>query len=1613
VFVQIAVFLNAAGTLSWSQDYEVVGTPGALVVVDLDGDGALDVAVPAGADGSVSILWNSGAAVLAAPVRIPMPEWPSGLVAGDVTGDGRVDLLTTHQGLGQVALLANLGGRAFAQSLLETGVPAEHLGLGDLDQDGDLDLALSGPQWVVDVAWIFMNSGTGTFHLVQQVDSGDWPMSVILGDLDADGDPDLLLPDMMANSVRLFTNRGGRLAAAPRVVLAGDSPVQALAHGDVDGDGRPDLIAAQSAQVAVIGHLTGSTFGAPVTYAAGASLADVAAADVDNDGDVDVVAADRDGDAVVVFRNAAGLLGTPVPFAACDGPSALALEDMDGDGFRDVLVTCHPASTLRVLRNDGTGAFPTSTGHVFAAGSRPSAVATGDLDADGDRDVVVGLANAGRVSVLLRGPAGLSPGWTVTGCAGVASVAVGDLNGDGRPDIGASCATGAQVRMYLNNGDATFAPGEAPPVTKPSTLRAVDLEGDGDLDLAVVRQSDDSVVTMRNDGAGHFTGLHAAGADENARALDAVDWDGDGDADLATGSTTGPAVTTLLNTHVGCAAVTLSAFGAAILEGHAGDAVVSFPVVLSAALAEPVTVDYATADGTAGADDYEPASGTLTFEPGEMQKTVTVVVHGDTAAEADETILLDLSSASGAAIANGQAAGTILNDDGGYALVLDLSSVEGGSGFVSLSPPGASCDVEPYGAEQCVYDLEPGQVSLVAQAYPGSGFVGWTGACSGTGACVVSLTEARQVGASFLGPRTLTVSMLSVEDGHGFVSVSPQPLYPDPSSCDNVAQPGEVLCRFHYAPDTVVTLQQFAYPDSKFLGYGGQCSGTGPCSLTMPATAGAGPGVGMQYLGPRTLTVSMLSVEDGHGFVSVSPQPLYPDPSSCDNVAQPGEVLCRFHYAPDTVVTLQQFAYPDSKFLGYGGQCSGTGPCSLTMPATSGAAPGVGMQYLGPRTLTVSMLSVEEGHGFVSVSPQPLYPDPSSCDNVAQPGEVLCRFHYAPDTVVTLQQFAYPDSKFLGYGGQCSGTGPCSLTMPATAGAGPGVGMQYLGPRTLTASLTSVGGGHGTLTVSPFSVSGADSCVLPSGTPWAVCTFAYAPDTAVTVTAVAAPGSVLSAMGGACPASGPCVVTMSAAATVTATFALANQPPIAHAGGPYAGLRGQAIAFDGAGSSDPDGQPLTYAWTFSDGGTATGVSPTHAFATLGTHTASLVVSDGAASSGPSTAAVTIANALPAVALTAPADGSTHPASGPIALAADALDPDGAVVHVGFYAGAALVGEAFAAPFTAVWSGAAPGTYVLTAQATDSDGATTTSAARTVHLNPAPTVALTAPAHGTVFVAGATVALTATASDDLGVARVEFYAGPTLVGTDTSRPYAFAWPDVPAGRYVLTARAVDSTGGTAVSAPVTIDVARVLAAVADSYVRDNSDGNDNYGRAAALETRTGSSGSNRWTYLRFDVSRVSTVQSARLRLFGNLAATTSVPRAGAGVLVGRRLLGRERDHLEQQACAGPDGARFRPARREFDRRALVRVGPDGVPAGGEGGGTNRGHDRAGERRAHVAARDVPLAPGGERPAGAARHALAPPSPVPRLRLPSGAGTCPAAVCCARTHRAGNAAPVTSY
>lgn len=187
------------------------------------------------------------------------------------------------------------------------------------------------------------------------------------------------------------------------------------------------------------------------------------------------------------------------------------------------------------------------------------------------------------------------------------------------------------------------------------------------------------------------------------------------------------------------------------------------------------------------------------------------------------------------------------------------------------------------------------------------------------------------------------------------------------------------------------------------------------------------------------------------------------------------------------------------------------------------------------------------------------------------------------------------------------------------------------------------------------------------------------------------------------------------------------------------------------------------------------------------------------------------NILPNVALTTPADQAQFEQGADIAIAAGATDSDGVVAKVAFYADGAIVGESAGPTFGIVWSGAAAGTHVLTAVATDDDGATRTSAPVTITVNAAPsnqppTVRVSRPADGATFTHGSDIVIEASAADpDGSIASVEFFVGSNRIGAASGTPFTIVWSQPPLGTSTITARATDDRGATATSAPLTVSV----------------------------------------------------------------------------------------------------------------------------------------------------------------------------------------------------------------
>ena len=281
------------------------------------------------------------------------------------------------------------------------------------------------------------------------------------------------------------------------------------------------------------------------------------------------------------------------------------------------------------------------------------------------------------------------------------------------------------------------------------------------------------------------------------------------------------------------------------------------------------------------------------------------------------------------------------------------------------------------------------------------------------------------------------------------------------------------------------------------------------------------------------------------------------------------------------------------------------------------------------------------------------------------------------------------------------------------------------------------------------------------------------------------------------------------------------------------------------------------------------------------------------------------NKVPTVSLSSPANGGQFTAPANIPLSATASDSDGTISKVEFFAGTSLVATATSAPYNATWNNAGSGSYSVVAVATDNRGASAGSAPAVItvtNANSPPAVTMTAPANLTTFPAGVNISLSALAADvDGTISKVEFFAGSTLVGTATvpvEGIYTVTWTNVNSGLYSLTAKATDNANAPTTSPAVTISVVAPagLSPAADTYVRDGSSAATNFGTATSLQTQSSATaGNNRETYLKFDLTTVSGINRARLRLYGSLSdatgsnvpvgvypvANTSWPESGSG------------------------------------------------------------------------------------------------------------------------------------
>ena len=357
--------------------------PYRLAVGDIDGDGKPDIVCPTMEANAFYVFRNTSVDTTIAfggLKGVPTAVNPVSVSLGDLDGDGKLDVVVTNSSGGgsSVSVFLNnstAGSIAFLnRSDLTTGLDnyssPTSSAVADLDGDGKPDMIIANASNLVTVYRNNCTPGYVDFFGRQNYAIGTNATSIMVRDLDGDGRPDIVTANSGSNtlSVLMNTSSVGSISFAPAQNLLAQNGPYSLAIGDVDGDGKPDIAVCNANyvldsineayySVSVLRNTCTPgvlSFAAAVSYKAGNTPVSLAMADMDGDGRPDIVAT-TSSDSVSVFRNSCsnGTISF-LPFknyAVGAGPSSVAAADLDGDGKPDLVVANTSANSLTILRN--------------------------------------------------------------------------------------------------------------------------------------------------------------------------------------------------------------------------------------------------------------------------------------------------------------------------------------------------------------------------------------------------------------------------------------------------------------------------------------------------------------------------------------------------------------------------------------------------------------------------------------------------------------------------------------------------------------------------------------------------------------------------------------------------------------------------------------------------------------------------------------------------------------------------------------------------------------------------------------------------------------------------------------------------------------------------------------------------------------------------------------------------------------------------------------------------------------------------------------------------------------------------------------------------------------
>jgi hypothetical protein len=370
---------------------------------------------------------------LGLPMVLSTGAGPSQTVFADIDGDGRPDLIVADAYSADVSIYQNISSNgilSFAPPVVLPIVPAAYgnavpIAVADIDGDGKLDIVAMTSN--SNLIYVFRNISspglltTNSFAAPVTIPAGVNSQSIAVQDLNGDGKPDVVIPNTSSSTISIFQNTstiGNISFAAPVSLFAGNNPSDA-GIADLDGDGYPDLVVPNMSDgtvsvfrnLGVGGNITTNSFAPRMVFSGVPQSRFVKIGDMDGDGKLDIVVADWLTDTFSVLRNLTAGPGitnnsfaAPVSFSTGGWANNLTLGDLSGDGKLDVAVPEQLPSLFSIFHNiSAPGSFTANSLAArvdFTSGWNPDGVTIGDLNGDGRPDVVVANSNDNTVYVF-------------------------------------------------------------------------------------------------------------------------------------------------------------------------------------------------------------------------------------------------------------------------------------------------------------------------------------------------------------------------------------------------------------------------------------------------------------------------------------------------------------------------------------------------------------------------------------------------------------------------------------------------------------------------------------------------------------------------------------------------------------------------------------------------------------------------------------------------------------------------------------------------------------------------------------------------------------------------------------------------------------------------------------------------------------------------------------------------------------------------------------------------------------------------------------------------------------------------------------------------------------